>query len=92
MFLLQDQTTNIDGTSIEFNPIDYNEKIFICSGTFDGCVVKVEVKGDGDWVGCGDESVFTEKGSCLIVLRGGLFVRGVVSSAGAGTSVSLEMV
>jgi len=92
MFLLEDQTTDVSGTGIEFESVDYNEKLFLCSGTFDGCTVTVQVKGEGDWVGCGSESVFTESGACSVLLRGGLFVRGVVSSAGGSTSVSLEMI
>ena len=92
MYLLENQTSNVNGVGQEIQLRAYTDFIFICDGTFDGCTVKIEIKGKDEWVSCGSDALFTEGGACSIILRGGMYIRGTVIDAGASTNVSLEMI
>lgn len=94
MILFKDQTTNTAGSQDVFK---YSQRapgkqaILIADGTFDGATVSVQARRPGrDWLTITD-SEFTAEG--MSMLNGGSFdVRGVMTGAGASTSVTLEIV
>ena len=93
--LFKNQTTN--ATSREFllggffNQLDSSFWTVICSGTFDGATVKLEVRGpEGGWVEF-DDATFTEPGAVVTPLSARAFVRAVLSDADTNTAVTLEV-
>ena len=94
MILLNKQAANTDGTQktiMHPTPNKFGIATVIASGTFDGATVSLECKGAlGDWAAISDAS-FSQAGS-VTLLGGGFELRGVVTGAGASTSVNLEVV
>jgi len=90
MDLLVNQTTNVSGNGADWSG---GEGTVICEGTFDGATVTLEAQfADGDWVACGDLTIFTAAGFSNLNLGKWFKLRGVVTGAGAGTDVTLKIV
>jgi hypothetical protein len=89
--LLSAVTANGNGTAVELrnpNNRDYRTYTVYCSGTMDGASVKLQISMDN--VNWGDVTTFTTTTPVLAEFRA-KYARGVVSSAGASTSVTLQM-
>lgn len=92
MKLLNAQTTNATGSTTDLADVarNFSERSYtvVCYGTFNGATVKLQVSPDNsNWI---DAYSFTSQDG--IMYDGGLrYVRGVLSSAGGSTSLTLEL-
>jgi uroporphyrinogen-III synthase len=89
--LLEDHTSSSNGTAVALrnpNNRDYRTYTVYATGNFDGATVKLQISLDNiNWV---DVTSFTSAGAVLAEFRAS-YARGVVSSAGASTSLTLRM-
>jgi hypothetical protein len=93
MKLLDTITTNTTGSSFDLKDVSRNltgtvSYTVACFGTFNGATVKLQVSPDNtNWIDA--YSFTTQEG---IIYDGGFrYARGVLSSAGASTSLTLEL-
>lgn len=89
--LLTNQTTSATGSTVPlkgpFNR-DYRTYTVYATGTFDGATMKLQISMDGtNWV---DVTSFTT-GAAVLAEFNANFARGVVSTAGATTNLTLQM-
>lgn len=88
--LLTNQTTNASGSAVELHNGGF--KIVRFYGTFDGATCTAECDfGDGNWVPAQDTGN-TDEGVIYLQTRVGMRLRATVTSAGASTDVSVDMI
>ena len=88
--LFEDQTANANGTTFNFIG---GRAILQAFGTFDTCSITVEVSHNGtDWNTYTAVSAITAAKTVDLDLPKGIFIRGVMASVGASTSVSLMLI
>ena len=93
--LLLNQTANVTTDALAlssiYNKSDSEHWTVICSGTFDGATVTLQVRGpSGGWVDF-PETTWTEPSAVVTPLSPNVSVRAVVSGASGTTSITLEI-
>ena len=93
MKLLDAVTSNGDGDAVDLQDVRRNlngtvSYTVACYGTFNGATIKLQVSPDNsNWIDA--YSFTTQEG---VIYDGGFrYIRGSVSSAGASTSITLEL-
>ena len=93
--ILFNQTANVTTAALPlssiYNKADSEHWTVLCSGTFGGATIELQVKGpSGDWV-TSEEVTFTEPGYRVTPLSPSVSVRAVASGATGTTNVTLEI-
>lgn len=87
--LFDAQTTNANGVAVSQVDIGQRDVAVIVRGTPDGCTIKIQMSDDNVTFVDLTNGTFTAAGSGRLFIGEGMFIRAVLSSAGAGTTMTV---